>query len=100
MLPKGCKLRCDRFNGRWHCFYRAPTGAVKCLSRSWGIKSHEECFGQIAVWAWGLALGYGQEACPYDFGTSSGPLAKVVEPQAAEATPPPRKRRSAASSAA
>ena len=63
-MPAGTNLICDKFNGRWLCTWRAPTKALKQLSRSWGMRGHKACIVEIMDWVWGLAIGYGQE-CPY-----------------------------------
>lgn len=64
MMPPGSNLKLDRFNGRWHAFYRTPqTKSLKTLSRSWGIRTHMECVREILMWSWTLAVGYGQP-CP------------------------------------
>lgn len=71
LMPEGSRLRLDRFNGRWHAFFRCPhTKTVKALSRSWGVRGHVACIQGILAWSWGLAEGYGM-ACPYELDGSA-----------------------------
>ena len=81
-MPAGAKLELDKFNGRWLCTWRAPTKALKQLSRSWGMRGHRACIVEIMDWVWGLAIGYGEE-CPYQWPlqkpSSAGPAAAPTE---------------------
>lgn len=106
-MPSGSTLLLDKFNGRWWASWKAPTGAYKRLSRSWGLRGHKQCITEIMDWVWGLAIGYGQ-TCPYKWplqhggalpSSSAGPATSSAGPastSAGSAKPIKRVKKSAA----
>ena len=62
-LPPGSKALYDSFNGRWKAWFRFGKGPWLSASRSWGNRSHRECWMLILEVAWSKSAAHGQP-CP------------------------------------
>lgn len=58
LAPPGARVRCDRFNGRWQAFLRVPPGPWRSFSRSWGCRTHRECFDSLLAELWKMATAH------------------------------------------